>query len=200
LGGSAGQEPVRRSAHDLERQLGRAAALDQARDLVRGMESMSERMRQGATGRAGRAGEAGREDATGISSRPATGASGGDARPPAGFAGGDWRQFRRELREREADAEALRRTLGQAGVNAREFDDVLRQLHALDDDRAYSDPKGLQELHAAALERLKKFDFDLRRRAGSDGQPPALSSSDEVPPSFRQAVEEYYRALARRKQ
>jgi len=175
-------------------------ALDQARDLVRGMESMSERMRQGATGRAGRAGEAGREDATGISSRPATGASGGDARPPAGFAGGDWRQFRRELREREADAEALRRTLGQAGVNAREFDDVLRQLHALDDDRAYSDPKGLQELHAAALERLKKFDFDLRRRAGSDGQPPALSSSDEVPPSFRQAVEEYYRALARRKQ
>ena len=198
-------------------------AVEQARNLVRGMESMDQRMRQkgqagqagqaqqgragqagqaqqGQAGQAGQVGQAGRrgEDSGAISSRPAGGASGGDARPPAGFTADDFRQFRRELREREADTEALQRLLGQAGMNARDLNDVLSELRAMDTDRAYSDPRGLQELHAAALERMKKFEFDLRRRAGTDGQPPALSSSDEVPPSFRQAVEEYYRALARR--
>jgi len=198
-------------------------ALEQARNLVRGMESMDQRMtgkarqagqegqagqrgqagqagqagQRGQTGQAGQAGQAGK-DFAGISSRPAGGASGGDARPPAGFSPEDFRQFRRELREREADTESLQRMLGQAGVSAGDLNEVIRQLRAMDTDRAYSDPRGLQELHAAALERMKKFEFDLRRRAGSDGQPPALSSSDEVPPSFRQAVEEYYRALARR--
>jgi hypothetical protein len=45
---------------------------------------------------------------------------------------------------------------------------------------------------------MKKLEFDLRKRLGADNNQLSLSGSDEVPPSFRQAIEEYYRKLAQR--
>ena len=45
---------------------------------------------------------------------------------------------------------------------------------------------------------LKRFEFDLRKKVGGDSQQLFLSGSDEVPPGFRQAIEEYYRSLAKK--
>ena len=59
------------------------------------------------------------------------------------------------------------------------------------------DPQGLRQLQAA-VDHLKKFEFDLRKKIGADNQQLFLSGSDEVPAGFRQAIEEYYRALAKK--
>ncbi len=62
----------------------------------------------------------------------------------------------------------------------------------------YDDPKALEQLRIAALERMKKAEFNLRRKLDAGNESLALSGSDEVPPGFRQAIEEYYRQLAKR--
>jgi hypothetical protein len=112
--------------------------------------------------------------------------------------GEDARQFRRALREWQGDARALRQQLQAAGVNPRDLDQVLRDLQTLDSDRAYEDLAGLQQLQAAAIDHLKRFEFSLRKLAESQHESLSLSGSDEVPAGFRQAIEEYYRALAKR--
>ena len=75
---------------------------------------------------------------------------------------------------------------------------ILGQLRQLTNDRLYADPNGLAQLQAAATEQLKKFEFNLRKQVDGDKQPLSLSGSDEVPAGFRQAIEEYYRALAKK--
>jgi hypothetical protein len=77
---------------------------------------------------------------------------------------------------------------------------VLRDLKAFDNDRIYTDPRGLEQLQAAAIDRLKKFEFSLRRKADTGNDSLSLSGSDQVPEGFRQAIEEYYRSLAKKSQ
>jgi DNA-directed RNA polymerase subunit F len=131
------------------------------------------------------------------------GAYGGDARNWGGYYGGYWnaddiRQWRREYREWANDADALRRQLQQNGVSPRELEDIIRDLQKFDNDRVYADPRGLEQLQAAALEKLKKFEFSLRRKADNGNDSLSLSGSDQVPDGFRQAIEEYYRSLSRK--
>ena len=109
----------------------------------------------------------------------------------------DVRQLRRELQEQQREAEDLRRALGAAGVGTRDLNELIDQMRALNNERLSSDPRALEQLQAAALDRLKKFEFDLRKKAGSDNNQLALSGSDEVPAGFRLDVEEYYRRLAK---
>ena len=45
---------------------------------------------------------------------------------------------------------------------------------------------------------MKAFEFGLRKNVNGVDQPPTLSGSDEIPASFRQAIEEYYRSLAKK--
>jgi hypothetical protein len=111
----------------------------------------------------------------------------------------DRRQFAREFREWQGDAEQLRRELSAAGVNPRDLDDVIRDLKQFGDERGYEDLKGLEKLQAAALERLQQFEFNLRKKAEPNQDALALSGSDEVPAGFRPAIEEYYRQLAKNK-
>ncbi|PYQ98997.1 MAG: hypothetical protein DMF96_08830 [Acidobacteria bacterium] len=92
----------------------------------------------------------------------------------------------------------MRRQLQQAGVSPRDLDEVLRDLKAFDNDRVYADPKGLEQLQAAAIDKLKKFEFMLRRKAEAGNDSLSLSGSDQVPDGFRQAIEEYYRSLAKK--
>jgi hypothetical protein len=92
----------------------------------------------------------------------------------------------------------LRRVLGEAGVSTRELNDVINQLRQFDSDKVFADPKALEQLQSAALNKLKEFDFNLRKKAGQDNTQLSLSGSDEVPAGFRQAIEEYYRKLAQR--
>jgi hypothetical protein len=75
----------------------------------------------------------------------------------------------------------------------------MRDLRPGQQQSIYNDPAALAKLQTAALERLKQFEFNLRRRLETTGESLALSGSDEVPENFRQAIEEYYRALNERR-
>jgi len=217
-----------------------ARAAERVRDLVRGMESSDQRMRergskgsQGSTGSQGsqQQGSQGSQGSTGSQgsqgsqgSRDAQGQAGGRNADGGGarnggygdtngtYTGGYWnggygywnpddiRQFRRDYRERLSDAQALRRELQQAGVPTRELDDIIRDLERFDNDRLYADPKGLEQLQAAATDKLKKFEFTLRRKVEAGNDSLSLSGSDQVPEGFRPAIEEYYRSLAKKNQ
>jgi hypothetical protein len=204
-----------------------ARAAERARDLVRGMESSDQRMRdranqgkgqqgqrgsqssqgsQGSQGSSGSQGSQGSEGSQGSQgSRDSQGQAGGRNADGGGarnggygdtngtYTGGYWnggygywnpddiRQFRRDYRERLADAQALRRELQQAGVPTRELDDIIRDLERFDNDRLYADPKGLEQLQAAATDKLKKFEFTLRRKVEAGNDSLSLSGSDQVP-------------------
>ena len=84
--------------------------------------------------------------------------------------------------------------LSQAGVNPRDVEAVIGELRTLGPG---PDPRGLQQLQAS-VDRLKRFEFELRKKVDADNQQLILSGSDEVPAGFRQAIEEYYRSLAKK--
>ena len=232
---------------DKQDAVGRAA--DKTRDLVRGMESLGQRMRdraqqsgkpgqdgqqarngqqqgqqsgqgqqgqQGEQGQQGQGGQQGGDSQQGGSQADGRaggsnvggpggaangyGAWGGDARSWNGrFTPDDIRQFRNDLREWQADAQDLRKRLAQAGLDAKDFDAILRDLKGLDDEQRFADPRSLAELQAAALDKLKRFEFNMRKKADASGQELALSGSDEVPAAFRTSIEEYYRQLTRKR-
>ncbi len=160
---------------------------------------------QGQQGQQGQSGQAGGRNADGGARN---GGAWGDTNGT--YAGGYWnggygywnpddiRQFRRDYRERLNDAQALRRELQQAGVPTRELDDIIRDLERFDNDRLYADPKGLEQLQAAATDKMKKFEFSLRRKVEAGNDSLSLSGSDQVPEGFRPAIEEYYRSLAKK--
>ncbi|MGE3705659.1 MAG: DUF4175 family protein [Vicinamibacterales bacterium] len=246
-------------------------AMDKARDLVRGMESLDQRMRdrarqaqqgqgkdgeqarngqqqgqegqQGKQGQEGQQGQQGQEGQQGQQGQQGQGQGQGQGQNAQGQQGGqpggegqqaatqpgyatgqagsrdgggygygdarywngryspdDWRQYRNELRQWEGEAQALRRELMEAGMDARELDQVLRDMRQLASEQNFVTGQNLQSLQAAALDKLKRFEFNLRRKSEEkNGDKLALSGSDEVPAGFRTAIEEYYRSLARKR-
>jgi uncharacterized protein DUF4175 len=215
-----------------------ARAAEKARDLVRGMESMDQRMReraqsgrnqrgsqdaqngqrsqQGQQGQQG--GSQGSQSADGQQGGQADGrAAGGSPNAPGAYGDGygdarywggygygyrwdpnDIRQWRGEYRQWVNDAEALRRQLQATGINPRDLDDIIRDLRMFDNDRLYADPNGLAKLQASVIDRMKKYEFSIRRKTEAGNDSLSLSGSDQVPDGFRQAIEEYYRSLAKK--
>ncbi len=57
---------------------------------------------------------------------------------------------------------------------------------------------GLQELSAAALDQMKKLEFDLRKRTDTTSDSLFLSGSEDVPPRYRDMVNEDTRELSRK--
>src|SRR3954468_14060423 len=180
-----------------------------------GQQGQGQQGQQGQNGQQGQQGQSGQQGQQGQGQQAQQGGqngggganNGSDAGGPRNgvWTGGygrwnpdDIRQFRGQFREWANDAEGLRRQLQQAGVSPRDLDDVLRDLRSFDNDRVYADPKGLEQLQAAAIEKLKKFEFSLRRKADATSDSLSLSGSDQVPEGFRQAIEEYYRSLAKK--
>jgi hypothetical protein len=177
-----------------ERRAGRA--LDQARDIARGLESLEERAREGSEGAQGAQGERGAEGAQTTESGGGQGARVGGGR---NLTPEQIRQFSREYRERRADAEALRRELSREGVDVAQLDRMIAQLRALEAARVYNDTEELQRLQGAVVEGFKSFEFALRRAMEGDLRDrPLLGGTSDVPPEYRKMVEEYYKALARR--
>jgi hypothetical protein len=80
---------------------------------------------------------------------------------------------------------------------AGDLEDVIRQLQQLDDTRVYQDSEEIARLQTYVLEELKRFEYRLRREVDEENEDLFLASSDEVPPGFRDMIEEYYRALSR---
>jgi hypothetical protein len=179
-----------------------ARALDQARDIARGLESLEERAResQGVQSEQSAQGAQG-ERAQGAERSDRTDRTGGGqgARVGGAFTPEQIRQFMREYRERRGDAEALRRELSREGVDVAQLNRMIEQLRALESVRVYNDPEELQRLQAAVVEGFKSFEFALRRAMEGDLRDrPLVGGTSDVPPEFRKMVEEYYKALARR--
>jgi hypothetical protein len=171
-----------------------ARALDQSQDLVRELESLSDRMEQG-QGEQGQEGQQGQQGQEGRQGGRTLGVPGGAGGPYAGVA--DPRQLRRDLREGIADAEALRRMLAAEGVDVRDLDQYIRQLRELDGRAVFGDPLARRTLELEIIQGLKEFEFSVRRQfLEGDQQKLFLSGSDEVPAGYRKLVEDYYRALS----
>ena len=108
------------------------------------------------------------------------------------------RQARREAQEWQNDAQALRRELTNAGMSTRDFDAMMNDLKALDNPQAYVDPANLAALQAQALDKVKNLEFTLRKKIDGADQPLKLSGSDEVPAGFRDSIDAYFKALAKK--
>ena len=194
-----------------------AEALDRARDIARGLDSMSERLRErggqqsgeASDGQEGGEGEGGggldgqgRQEAQGANGTGASeglwgpGGTGGDRRPSP-LSGNEVRQFRGEVRQWTSEVGELDRSLSELGMTPGDLDEILEALRALDRDRVYQDREELLRLQTFVAEGMKRFEYDLRRKLGSDTDEILLSGRDQVPPQFRELVEEYYRALSR---
>ncbi|MFQ6047301.1 MAG: DUF4175 family protein [Gemmatimonadales bacterium] len=168
--------------------LGRA--LDRARDLANALQSLEDRMRRSALGeteaKGGREGREGREEQRGQGGR-------GLSRDRA-------RQFQRELGERRNELRDLRRELAGEGIDVTRLDGIIRGLGRLDNRSLIGDLRGLDQLQSEIIAGLKEFEYSLRREIeGTDAQQLFLSGSEAVPPEYRELVQEYYRALARRR-
>ena len=127
--------------------------------------------------------------------------------PPRGRAGSpamsteDIRQYQRELRERIAEAEALRRDLRAQGLDVGQLDRLLGQLRGLGGAMGSSaDASEIAGLRASVVEGFKAYEFALRRELeGGDKERVLLGRSGDVPAGFKQMVEEYYKSLAGQK-
>lgn len=106
-------------------------------------------------------------------------------------------QIGREWRERLEDAQAIRQLLTDRPDLLRDFQSLERELRRLDAQRVFADPAGLARLRAEVIEGLRQLELEINRALEPD---PAgrlrLVNEDEVPPEFRDRVEDYYRALA----
>ena len=70
-------------------------------------------------------------------------------------------------------------------------------MREFDDTRVYQTIDVLASLQTEILEELKRFEYRLRREIDAESEELFLAASDDVPPGFRDLIEEYYRALSR---
>lgn len=123
------------------------------------------------------------------------------AGPAPNRAGIDPRRINRELGERRRDLEQVRQLLKGQPELARDIDQLLRRLRRLDAKRLFNDPQELARLQSQIIQGLQQLELEINRALLENAQDRLrLANPDEVPPQFRSRVEEYYRALATRKQ
>jgi hypothetical protein len=177
-----------------------ARALEDTRNLVRSLESLSERLRSRQQnpepargpqqGSAERGGERGGGQ-TGGALNPGPGGYGGWLSPE------EVRQLDREFDRRIQDALELRELLRREGIDVRDLDAIIERLRRLDDPARYSDPRSLAMLEAEVVQGLKEFEYAVRRTLeGSDREAIFIGGSEEVPAAYRRLVEEYFRILS----
>ncbi len=206
--GQQGQGQQGQQASNGQQGQGQQGQQGQGQQGQQGQGQQGQQGQGGQQGQQGQGGQGGQQQANGGGDfgggnfGPYDGAYGGAYRNGYGYSGvwtpEDIRQWQRQAREWQADAEALRRQLTEAGVSTREFDQILRDLQQINNPQAFVDPANLAALQAQALDKMKKFEFDLRKKIEGGDQPLSLSASDDVPSQYRQAIEEYYRSLAKK--
>ena len=149
-------------------------ALEEARDLARGLESMRQR------------GAEARERA------------GGGATAGRGYSPDAVRQGRAEAGRRLEEARELRDRLRQQGADTDDVDGVIRGLQDLTDADAYRDAEELARLQATLADRAKRLELTLRiSLAGEDRLRLFLEGDPSVDPEYRALIEEYFRSLSR---
>ena len=199
------EEGITANLDELSRQLSEAAeavgeapgerterALDRARALAQGLESLAERARQAQANGTPRPGAL----PQGVQGEQPT----DDAQPgmPGNRTrGSDPRQLGRELRERRMDAEQLRRELEQEGVDVEELDRIVSRLRGLEGRGLGSDRQAVDLLQSQVIDGLKEFEFALRRQlGGNEDRRPRSGRQGEVPAEYRELVDRYYESLS----
>jgi hypothetical protein len=69
----------------------------------------------------------------------------------------------------------------------------------MESSRVFNDAEELAKLRTAVVEGFKAFEFALRRElAGADKDRPVLGGNEDVPPGYRELVNEYFKSLSKR--
>ncbi len=180
-----------------------ARSLDRTRELARGLESMQPSSQGQQSSAQGQQSSSQGQQSSSEGQQPSgRGQAGRGGRVPNGGATplpspGDPRQIGRALRERIGDAEQLRGELMRQGIDVTQLDRAIAGMRAMTDDRILTDSATLNALRARTLEDLRAFAFVLGRGIQSDEQRVLVGArGGEVPVSYRQAVEAYYRSLS----
>ena len=119
---------------------------------------------------------------------------------PGIFTPEDLRQMSAEFEQRVREGQELRDDLRQLGVSAEDLDAILKQMKNWNVRGINNDPLALEALRAKVIEGLRQFEYRLWRDIeGEGGERLFLAGSDEVPPGYRELVEEYYKNLASKK-
>ena len=119
---------------------------------------------------------------------------------PGIFTPEDLRQMSAEFEQRLREGQELRDDLRQLGMSAEDLDAILRQMKDWNVRGINNDPLALEALRAKVIEGLRQFEYRLwRDLEGESGERLFLAGSDEVPPGYRELVEEYYKNLASKK-
>jgi hypothetical protein len=111
------------------------------------------------------------------------------------------RQLRAEARQRAGELQELQRQLREQGGTSESLESALAALRALQSAGPYNDPEEVERLLAKVARGLQDFEFDLRQALEeSERQKLFLGAPGQVPVQYQKAVEEYYRALAKKRQ
>jgi hypothetical protein len=123
----------------------------------------------------------------------------GDARADGRPDGFD-RQARNQAGSFVGDAREFRNQLQAAGGSRQDLqtvDEVIRALQSVASQLQPGNFQGMSELTAAALDKLKKLEFELRKRVDTTSDELYLSGAEEAPSRYRSRVDNYFRELSR---
>jgi hypothetical protein len=93
----------------------------------------------------------------------------------------------------------MRRQLQQAGGTRQDLqsvDDFVNALHQLGSEKGNAE--NLPGLSEAALDKIRKIEFDLRKRTDMSNDELFVSGGDDAPTKYRALVDEYYRELSKK--
>jgi hypothetical protein len=111
----------------------------------------------------------------------------------------DMRNLRNQASQDRRTADQLRSLMQQQGIkDLQNIDEYIKALAALEGERAYGDPQGLQTLQAMALEKVQKVELDLRKRLDKTSDQMFLNGTPDVPAASRGLVDEYFRQIGKK--
>jgi hypothetical protein len=85
-----------------------------------------------------------------------------------------------------------------AGKDLQSVDEVVKALRAMDSDKLGADPLGLQQLYGTALDKMKKLEYDLRKRTDTANDELYISGSEDIPKLWESIIQQYYRNLSKK--
>jgi hypothetical protein len=170
---------------------------NRARQLAEGLESMQQRMSGMQRG----------QQQTPEGSQPdpqdMRGFSQNSPAPPAVIGkhrNEDQRQLNRELDQRLADAQELRRLLDRNSTQMENLDKVIDALRRAGNYTNYSNPEQIARLKSA-IDYMRKVEFDLARDLDRLTQQDKyfFAEDNEAPANYQKLVEEYFKSIAKTK-
>ncbi len=148
----------------------------------------------------GKKGEKGRSEGEGVGDSGKEGTPSSSMRRAGGLpntTGVNPSHVRREWQERMKEASSLRGLLNQERTLRRDVDSLVRKMKKLDLERLFSDQDEIDKLKAKIISGFHQLELEINRALEDEsGRLQTSFDEDEVPPSFRDQVEEYYRRLS----